>query len=112
LTGSISVKVYPPGDTTCATPGTAVTPDVPVNGAGDYVSANFTTTQTGVYRWRAFYSGDANNPPVSTACNDANESSTVNPATPTLTTTASGPVIVGSTIHDTAHLSAGFAPLG
>src|SRR6185437_13678172 len=111
LGGSISFKVYAPGDTTCATP-TAVTPDVPVSGANDYTSADFTTTQTGVYRWRAFYSGDSKNNAVSTPCNDANESSTVNPDTPTLTTNASGPVIVGSKIHDVAHLSAGFAPLG
>ena len=111
LGGSISFKVYAPGDTACATP-TAVTPDVPVSGANDYTSADFTTTQTGVYRWRAFYSGDSNNNPVSTPCNDANESSTVNPDTPTLTTNASGPVIVGQNIHDVAHLSAGFGTLG
>src|SRR5207244_1252390 len=48
---------------------------------------------------------------VDTLCNDPNESSTVNKATPTLTTNASGPVIVSRNIHDVAHLSAGFAPL-
>src|SRR5262249_41503355 len=39
-------------------------------------------------------------------------SSAVNKATPTLTTTASGPVIVGGKIHDVAHLSGGFGTLG
>ena len=36
----------------------------------------------------------------------------MNPDTPTLTTNASGPVIVGQNIHDVAHLSAGFGTLG
>src|SRR5207247_4259169 len=35
-----------------------------------------------------------------------------NCATPTLTTTASGPVTVGQTIHDVAHLSGGTNPTG
>src|SRR5207247_2322427 len=65
----------------------------------------------GSYRWIAHYSGDAKNNAVDTLCNDPNESSTVNNATPTLTNNASGPVIVGSNIHDVAHLSAGFAQL-
>src|SRR5262249_48075833 len=111
LGGTLAFKVYAPGDTTCATP-TSVTPDVAVVGAGDYQSADFTTSQTGVYRSRAFYSGDANNSPVSTACNAANETSTVNPATPTLTTTASGPVPVGDKIHPYAPLSRAFGTLG
>src|SRR4029078_8326281 len=88
--GSIAFKVYATGDTTCATP-TAVTPDVPVSGANDYTSADSTTTQTGVYRCRAFYSGDSNNTEVSTPVNESNESSTVNPDTPTWTTSASAP---------------------
>src|SRR5207249_1619498 len=111
LGGSIAFKDYARGHTTCPTP-TSVTPDVSVSGAGDYVSANFTTTQTGVYRWRAFYSGDANNNAVSTPCNDSNESSPVNPATPPFPSTTLFRSIVGANIHDTAHLSAGFAPLG
>src|SRR5262249_23726999 len=90
LGGTISFKVYAPGDTTCQTP-TAVTPDVSVNGAGDYQSADFTTTQAGVYRWRAFYSGGANNPAARTACYGANESSAVNKATPQRKKAATGP---------------------
>src|SRR5205085_10515359 len=34
------------------------------------------------------------------------------PTTPSLTTTASGPVTVGGSIHDTAHLSGGSSPTG
>src|SRR5436190_11591020 len=110
LSGSVSFQVFAPGDTTCATP-IAVPPAQTVAGAGDYTSGNFATAAVGTYRWRAFYSGDANNNAVDTACNDANESSTVNKATPSLSTDASGPVIVGANIHDVAHLSGGFAPL-
>src|SRR2546429_7221587 len=49
------------------------------NGNGTYTSANFTTTAVGVYRWRAFFAGDAKNDAKSTPCNDTGESSTVNP---------------------------------
>ena len=35
-------------------------------------------TAPGTYRWIAAYSGDANYPPVTSACNDANESSIIN----------------------------------
>src|SRR5262249_42706284 len=44
LTGTISFNVYAPGDTNCQTP-IAVNPDATVNGAGDYQSGDFTTTQ-------------------------------------------------------------------
>ena len=44
----------------------------PVSG-GAVVSATFTPTQPGTYRWVASFSGDANNNPVSGACNDPNE---------------------------------------
>src|SRR5205807_1194051 len=111
LGGSVSFSVYAPGDTTCQTPLTPAPTSATVNGVGNYDSGNFTTAAVGVYRWIAHYSGDANNNAVDTACNDAGESSTVNKATPTLTTTASGPVTVGAAIHDTAHLTGGFAPL-
>jgi len=111
-TGTISFQVFAPGDTTCSTPLTPALTPATVNGNGDYTSGPFTTSAVGTYRWIASYSGDGNNIPVSTLCNDANESSTVDKDTPTLTTTASGPVIVGSNITDTAHLSGGFAPLG
>src|SRR5205807_2155645 len=96
---------------TCQTALTPAPTSATVNGAGNYDSGNFTTAAVGVYRWIAHYSGDANNNSVDTAGNDEGESSTVGKATPTLTTTASGPVIVGAAIHDTAHLTGGFAPL-
>jgi hypothetical protein len=65
------------------------------SGDGDYTSASFTTSAAGTYRWIAHFAGDASNVATDTACNDANESVVVSPATPALTTTASGTVTVG-----------------
>ena len=64
------------------------------NGAA--ASEPFTPKQGGVYRWRAFYSGDANNNPVAGACNAANESTLViGPPTVTVETeNKSGPCVV------------------
>ena len=70
-----------PGDTTCQTP-TSVPPTKDVTGADDYTSGDFATTASGNYRWIAHYDGDTNNNAVDTACNDSDETSTVNPATP------------------------------
>jgi hypothetical protein len=66
-------------------------------------------TQAGTYYWQAAYSGDNNNAAATSACTD--ETLVVNKATPDLSTTASGPVIVGSTITDTAHLTGGYGTL-
>ena len=54
----------------------------PVAG-GPVTSETFTPTVAGTYRWRARYSGDANNVAVEGLCNAANENVTVTqPATP------------------------------
>jgi hypothetical protein len=68
----------------------------------------------GTYRWRAVYSGDANNLPAGpTDCGDPDEQVRVTlPAVPALTTSASPAVPLGGAIHDTAHLSDGSAPTG
>jgi hypothetical protein len=87
-------------------------PDVQSVSGGAATSGNYTTSATGTYYWIASYSGDANNNPVSTSCGDAGEASVVNKASPTLATTASGPVTVGQDIHDVAHLGNGFNATG
>src|SRR5262249_59770163 len=68
---------------------------------------DFATSVAGTYRWIAHYTGDANNNAVDTACNDANESSTVNPASPTISTQLSdaGPIREGGTVHDSSSLA-------
>jgi len=75
-TGTITFRLFGPNDATCTTVA-AFTSTVPVAGNGNYVSAAFTPSLVGVYRWVAAYSGDATNAASTTACNDANESVTV-----------------------------------
>jgi hypothetical protein len=75
--------------------------------------ANFSpAVPVGSYYWIAtFTDTDGGNLNATTTCGADGETSVVSPATPTLTTTASGPVVVGATITDTAHLGGGFGTL-
>jgi hypothetical protein len=110
-TGTITFKAYGPDDTNCS--GTAAFTDtVNVNGNGNYGSGDFTPTASGTYRWTADYSGDSNNKAASSPCNAANETSTVNPANPSLTTNATQSVTIDSPIKDVATLSGGQSPTG
>jgi hypothetical protein len=67
-----------------------------------------------VYRWVDSYSGDANNLGAGPSrCGATAETVTVTlPATPQLTSSASGAVTLGGAISDTAHLSGGDDPTG
>ncbi len=108
-TGTVTFKLYGPGDTTCST--AIATSTATVNGNGTYHSAVFTTGAVGTYNWTASYGGDADNAAAGpTACGD--ESVTVIKASPSITTTASGTVPAGGKISDTATLSGGFNPTG
>ena len=73
-------------------------------------SADFTPTAPGTYRWIAAYSGDANYPAVTSACNDANETSVVNQGVATVVTQATPNVTIGSPISDVATVTGGPAP--
>ncbi|MDQ6777331.1 MAG: Ig-like domain repeat protein, partial [Actinomycetota bacterium] len=73
-TGTVTFTLFGPGNATCTGPA-IFTSTVAVNaGNGNYISAAFTTSAAGTYRWIAAYGGDANNSAVTTACGDANES--------------------------------------
>jgi hypothetical protein len=98
-TGTVIFTFFPPADTNCAGPPVFTSPPVPVNGPGAYTSAPFTPTVAGTYRTIASYSGNAANAPVTTKCNDNNESVVVNvaPTKPAPTPTPSTSVL-GSTI--------------
>jgi len=112
-TGTITFNLYGPGNNTCTgTP--AFTATVPVDaGNGNYDSPFFTANQTGVYRWVASYSGDANNNPAGpTACLDPAEDVSVTPAIPALVTNASTTTPVGGPVSDTATLSGATLPTG
>ena len=84
----------------------------PVAG-GPATSPAFTPTAAGTYRWRATYSGDANNDAVTGACNAADENVVVTPNTPTIATTASPNITLGAgTLTDTATVSGRVEPAG
>ncbi|HEX2046982.1 MAG TPA: hypothetical protein VHF27_04400 [Acidimicrobiales bacterium] len=77
-TGTITFNLYGPNNPNCT--GTPIfTSVVQVNGNGSYPSTSFTPTQPGTYQWVASYSGDANNAPATTACNDPLEQVVVTP---------------------------------
>lgn len=106
-TGTVSFRLYGPDNATCA--GTPVFEDLnrpyPSTG-GPLTSAAFTPTLAGTYRWVASYSGDANNAAVTGVCNDANETTVVTKASPTIATTASAATPLGGTaLTDSATLS-------
>ncbi|MFD0593896.1 hypothetical protein ACFQZ4_16555 [Catellatospora coxensis] len=61
-TGTLTFSLYGPGDDICEEAPITTSP-VTVNGNGPYQSAPFEPTVPGTYRWRADYSGDANNAP-------------------------------------------------
>ena len=73
---TVEFQLYGPDDATCATAiFTSDARPLALSGTtGTATSAAFTPTVAGTYRWRAFYSGDANNAAVSGACDDAGES--------------------------------------
>ena len=87
-----------------------------VNGNGSYTTPTgytlpTTGTVTGTYQWDASFTGDTNNNAASET-NAAAEQVTVNPASPTITTTPSTTAVtLGTslvTLNDTAVLSGGY----
>ncbi|MDX6677219.1 MAG: hypothetical protein QOE31_1271 [Solirubrobacteraceae bacterium] len=86
--GTVVFRLYGPNDNTCATAiYTSPAISLVLNGAqtvGTAQSPSHPPPAVGDYRWRAFYSGDANNLPISGLCNAANETTTVSapPSTP------------------------------
>ncbi|MEA2232315.1 MAG: hypothetical protein QOD83_2131 [Solirubrobacteraceae bacterium] len=93
---TIQFELFGPADATCTgAPIFTSTVAYPVAG-GSVTSAPFTPTQAGTYHWIAAYSGDVNNAPVQGACNDANETTVVTRAAPTITTNASANTTLGA----------------
>ncbi len=115
-TGTITFTLVAPGG------GTVDSETFKVNGNSTYTTpTGFTLpsrgTVAGTYEWNATYSGDSNNNAVSDL-NNVNEQVTVNPASPTLVTTASPPVTLPTappgtvTLSDSAELDGGYFPGG
>ncbi len=107
VTVQYSVAVNPPGS---GTPTGNVTVSDGTDSCSDTVAAGqclLTITSAGAKSLTATYAGDSN----FNGSTSGIEAHTVNQATPILTTTASGPVIAGDAITDTAHLSGGYGTL-
>jgi hypothetical protein len=102
--GTVTFRLYGPGDATCAT-APAFASTVAIAAAATATSASFTPAVSGTYRWTADYSGDVNNDAASGACNDADEAVTAGKASPTITTKPSAGVTLGESITDTATLA-------
>lgn len=112
LAGTIIFKAYGPDDATCSASPAFTSAPVPVNGDGEYTSADFTPTAAGTYRWVAEYSGDASNEAVSGACNDSEESVEVAKAATTTSLAATpNPAVAGATVTLTAKVT-GAEPSG
>jgi hypothetical protein len=94
--GTVDFRLYGPDDATCERPPVFESLGRPLDANATAVSAPFAPKAGGVYRWRAFYSGDANNHPVAGECNAANESTLViGPPTVTVQTqNRNGPCVV------------------
>ncbi|MDQ1427419.1 MAG: hypothetical protein QOK39_895 [Acidimicrobiaceae bacterium] len=110
-TGTVTFRLFGPNDSSC-TGAVIFTSVQAVAGNGSYTSSSFTPNLIGTYRWTAAYSGDANNTPVTSPCNAANESVAVSKATPNLSTHASASVPVGGKVTDTATVAGGANPTG
>ncbi len=111
-TGTITWSLYGPNDNSCT--GTPLTTSaVTVSGDNSYTSPALTPSTAGPYHWVASYSGDTNNNAVSGACSAPDETVTITPVTPALTTSASpASAAVGSAIKDIANLTGGDDPTG
>lgn len=75
-TGTITIELYGPGDSTCSNP-PVYTESKTVVGNGGYESHTHTPTAPGVYRWVASYSGDGDNAASATACGAPGQSATI-----------------------------------
>jgi hypothetical protein len=111
-TGTVDFRLYGPDDTTCSGP--EVQPLAAVSyptSAGTVTSSAVGPHAPGVYRWIAFYSGDANNEPASSPCNGA--ATLVSKALPGLTAVASPGIALGTgSLTDTVTLNDEFEPKG
>ncbi len=70
----MTFNVYGPADATCGAAPVCTSTNA-LNAAGTTATSTpFTVTAPGTYRFVAVYSGDANYPSATSACNAANES--------------------------------------
>jgi hypothetical protein len=107
--GTITFSLFGPADEDCT--GTPIATDtVSVSDNGTFAAESFTPTVPGTYRWVAAYSGDGENEPEAGTCGDEGETSVVDKATPTLSTSATDAVDLGGPIAATASVTGGHGP--
>ncbi len=111
-TGTVTFTVFGPGNASCTGVPIFTSANRPLAGGPPPTATSdpFTPTAPGTYRWIAAYSGDANYPAITSACNDANETSVVNQSVATVITTATPNATIGSPISDVATVTGGAAP--
>ncbi|HXW36993.1 MAG TPA: hypothetical protein VEJ36_03710 [Nitrososphaerales archaeon] len=105
-TGSITFYAFT--SSTCSAGSNVYTSQaIAVNGEGQYFSnPSYTPTQAGSYYWQAIYSGDANNPSITSTCGPSGEVLTVG-SNPTVTTSfsPSSTINIGQQVFDQATLT-------
>jgi hypothetical protein len=110
--GTIVFRLFGPEDTACGGAPVFVS-SLPVSYQGRFSSGPFAPSLSGVYRFAAEYSGDANDEPAIAACGGPGETVSVPGVShPILTQRTVGNTIVGEQITDTATVSGGLAPTG
>jgi uncharacterized repeat protein (TIGR01451 family) len=118
-TGTVTFRLFGPADPSCD--GQAIfTSTVSLAQNGTATSGGFQVLLQGDYHWIASYSGDANNNPVSGACGDEGETTTISQFAPDITTTlhsgntsgAKITVLFGSSVTDQATLTGASATAG
>ena len=118
-TGTVTFRVYGPGDTNCYE--VLFTSTVSLSAAGTATSGPFTPDiyqdlypVLGTYSWEATYSGDANNPPsVPQSCGASGQTVDVGKANPTMTGQATpAQAAPSAAVTDTVTLSGSVNPFG
>lgn len=101
-TGAIVFNLYGPNDAQCTGAPAFTSSPIPVTGNATYPSPAFMPTAAGTYSWVAEYSGDASNPPITTACTDPAESVTVGGTAtdPPINASYNGPTRSGVSLCD------------
>src|SRR5262249_43947036 len=108
----VQFHLFAPGDPSCSGTDLYTGGRKSVTGNSSVTSDGVVATQAGDYHWTAqlFDAASGGNQLDATSCGASGETSHVSPATPMLTTSASGPVTIGGSISDAATLSGGSNP--
>jgi hypothetical protein len=110
----VQFHLFAPGDSSCTGTDLYTGARKSVTGSTSVTSDPVQATQAGSYHWTAelFDAATGGNKLAATSCGDAGETSEVEPAKPKILTSASGPVIIGESISDTAKISELASPDG